>query len=340
MIIRDFNTESRILIVAEIGNNHEGSFEIARQLVIKAAECGVDAVKFQTFRTEHYVSKSDEARFSRLKSFELSFAQFAQLSNLAKELGLLFISTPFDLASAEFLEHIVDAYKIASGDNNFYPLLEVVARTGKPVIISTGVSDFEQVAKTISFVTRQWNDRKLKGQLALLHCVSSYPVAPGQANLRSMQCLAENFDHTIGYSDHTLGLDAALLAVALGARIIEKHFTLDHNFSGFRDHQLSADPKEMLELVQRIRNASAMLGKFEKVVQPDETGVVANIRRSIVAAKDLRQGHALAVGDLTWTRPAGGLPPGEEDRLIGRKLKHDFQFGEKILATDVEAAAA
>ena len=336
MRIGDFDLEKKVLVVAEIGNNHEGNFAIAKELVRKAAECGVDAVKFQTFKTEHYVSSSDAARFARLKSFELSYSQFEELSRLARSLGLLFMSTPFDLTSADFLDTIVDAFKIASGDNNYYPLIAQVVRTGRPVIISSGASDFQQVARTVEFVMRQPAEDGVAGRFAILHCVSGYPTPLDQANLRAIQVLADHFDYTVGYSDHTIGVMAALLAVALGARIIEKHFTLDKNFSDFRDHQLSADPAEMRELVRQVRVSSSMLGERNKVIQPCEEAVASAIRRSIVAGADLPAGHRITWSDLTWIRPASGLAPGEEQILVNRVLKRNVRFGEQLRASDVE----
>lgn len=337
MHIGAFDTKEKVLVVAEVGNNHEGNFEVAKELVRKAAESGADAVKFQTFITEHYVSKLDTARFNRLKSFEFSFAQFSQLADLTRSLGLLFISTPFDLKSAEFLRTAADAIKVASGDNNFYPLIASVAQSGKPVIISSGLSDLEHVRRIVKFVEEQWSKNGAPaGELAILHCVSSYPVPPAEANLQSIPLLAKNFSHTIGYSDHTIGIEAATLAVALGARIIEKHFTLDKHFSDFRDHQLSADPGEMKELVEGIRTVSALLGVADKKIQPSEEAVVAAVRRSIVAGRDLANGHCIVLADLTWIRPAGGLNPGEEGALIGKTLNRDVAFGERLQPSDVE----
>jgi sialic acid synthase SpsE len=336
MQIGNFDLAHNVLIVAEIGNNHEGNFETAKELVRQAAECGVPAVKFQTFNTEHFTSRSDSARFARLKSFELSHEQFAELAEVARSLGLLFISTPLDLGSATFLDSIVDAFKIASGDNDYYPLLAHVARRNKPLIISTGASDLQQVSRTVEFVKDQWAQDRIQGQLALLHCVSSYPVPAEQANLLAIPFLAENFDCTIGYSDHTRGINAALLAVGLGARLIEKHFTLDKQFSDFRDHQLSADPPEMRTLVQAVAQASLMLGKSEKKIQPCEEPSRAAIRRSIVAGADLPAGHRVVSSDLTCIRPGGGLAPGNEDQLIGKVLKRAVRFGDQLRTSDVE----
>ena len=336
MIIDTFDTDKEILVVAEIGNNHEGDFGVAQRLVKVAAKCGVGAVKFQTFKTEFYLSKSDMKRYERIKSFELRKSQFEKLSELTHSLGMLFISTPLDLESSIFLESLVDCYKIASGDNNFYPLIEQIAMTGKPIIMSTGIADLVQVKKSKKFICKVWQDRGLSHNLAILHCVSAYPVPPEQANLKAINTLQNELDCIIGYSDHTLGIDASLLAVALGARIIEKHFTLDKDFSDFRDHKISADPNEMKELVDRIRQASLMLGKYGKIVQPCEEEVVVNIRRSIVARRDLPKEHCIAPSDLMWTRPSGGLSPGEEGNLVGKRLRRAFLFGEVIHLSDVK----
>lgn len=336
MQIGSWSSDEDVLIVAEIGNNHEGNFAVASDLVRRAAECGVGAVKFQTFRTDYYVSRGDASRYARLKSFELSFSQFEGLARLARSLGLQFVSTPLDLASAEFLEGIVDAFKIASGDNTFYPLIGRVARSGKPMIVSAGLTDIEQIAGTVAFVKEQWRAHGIAGQLAVLHCVSSYPVPPEQANLLALRALAERLDCEVGYSDHTIGVEACMIAVALGARIIEKHFTLDKHYSDFRDHQLSADPPEMSQLVRRVGQVVAMLGRPEKVVQPAEAAVAPAARRSIVAATDLPRGHRLTWRDLTWIRPAVGLAPGEEGQLVGRVLKRDLAFGEPVLPSDLE----
>jgi sialic acid synthase SpsE len=325
-----------VLIVAEIGNNHEGSFDAAQALVRAAAAAGADAVKFQTFRTRHFVSAADRVRHQRLRSFELTHAQFEALQRLATSLGLLFVSTPLDLGSASFLEGLVDAYKIASGDNNFYPLIERVCQTGKPVIVSTGLSDLAQVARTVQFIERCWHAAGIRQDLALLHCVSAYPTPPEQANVAAVGRLAGELGCTVGYSDHTTGILACLLAVAQGARIIEKHFTLDKHYSDFRDHQLSADPAEMGELVRRIREATVLLGTGEKRLQQSEATAEPSIRRAIVAGADLAPGHRLVLADLTWLRPACGLPPGEEGRLVGRRLRHPVVFGQAIVEDDVE----
>jgi sialic acid synthase SpsE len=335
MKIGNFDVDRDVLVVAEIGNNHEGSVQAAMELVRRAAECGAHAVKFQTFQTRYFVSHRDPARYERLSSFELPYPAFEELHHLARTLGLLFISTPLDLESARFLEPLVDCYKIASGDNNFYPLIEQVCMTGKPIILSSGLSDLEQVLESKSFIESHWQSRAIRQQWAALHCVSMYPVPADQANLAAIPYLGEKLGCTVGYSDHTIGREACLIAVALGARIIEKHFTLDKNYSTFRDHQLSADPPEMKQLVQGIGLVRRMLGRREKVIQPGESQSVSSIRRSIVAGANLPRGHLLTRKDIIWIRPAVGLPPGKESQILGKPLRRDIPFGEPILPADV-----
>ncbi len=336
MRIGSHDVDAKVLIVAEIGNNHEGSFERATQMVESAAASGVDAVKFQTFRTKYFSSGADPERFKRLSSFELTYDQFAALEKLARKLGLIFISTPLDLESARFLQPLVDAFKIASGDNDFYALIDFVCSAGKPVVISSGLTDLAAIKKTRDFAAARLGGRPLRDALAILHCTSSYPAPPEQANLRVIPTFVDALGCTIGYSDHTMGVEACLGAVALGARILEKHFTLDKNLSDFRDHKLSADPNEMSRLVREVRTMEQLLGSPDKKRQAAEASIEPLARRSIVAAADLVAGHAITLSELTWIRPAGGLPPGDEAKLVGKKLKRDVRFGEKLTPADVE----
>lgn len=330
MQLAGFDLSKDVLVVAEIGNNHEGNIALAEELIGRAAEAGVNAVKFQTFRTEHYVSRRDEARFARLKSFELSYDVFEKLAGVAREAGLLFLSTPFDLASAEFLNRLVPAFKIASGDNDFYPLLEKTASCGKPILLSGGLADTSQLRHSKEFIEQVWERQGIRQELAVLHCVAGYPVPPEEANLAAIPRLRDELGCTIGYSDHTIGVQAAIIAAALGARIIEKHFTLDKNYSDFRDHQLSADPDEMALLVQEVKRTATLLGSGQKVVQQCEQANTTAIRRSIVAARDLPAGTAIGRDDITWVRPGSGLRPGSEPLVLGRMLRRSVQAGEII----------
>jgi len=330
MKIGEINSSEKVMVIAEIGNNHEGSYSLAEEMIGLAAGAGADAVKFQTFQTECYVSKDNDERYKKLKSFELSHHEFEKLSGVAKDEGVCFISTPFDLESAIFLDTIVDALKISSGDNNFYPLIEVVASTAKPIIMSTGFAGIQQIIKSKTLIEEIWDQKEIVQDLAILHCVSAYPVEPKYANLQSIQTLRELIDCTIGFSDHTLGTNAAIVSVGLGARIIEKHFTIDKNYSDFRDHQISSDPKEMKLLIQSVRDVEKMMGSGDKSPQLPEKDSVKHIRRSIVAKHTLSEGHIFQWDDITWTRPSGGLEPGEEQRINGKRLNQDIQKGEKI----------
>ncbi|MBL7129793.1 MAG: N-acetylneuraminate synthase family protein [Candidatus Omnitrophica bacterium] len=331
MKIGDFDLEKDILIVAEIGNNHEGDYMLAEKMIRLAVKAGAGAVKLQTYRTELYVNRKDKARFDKLKSFELTYDEFYRLSKVAQSEGVLFLSTPFDLESAEFLNTIVPAFKISSGDNTFYPLLEKVAQFGKPVILSSGLADLKQIRCSKSFIERIWEKVGRQQSLAVLHCVASYPVSPAEVNLMAISQLKYELQCTVGYSDHSLGIEAAVLSVVLGARIVEKHFTVDRNYSDFKDHQLSADPQNMSELVRRIKEITVLLGTGEINVQESEKSVSHLLRRSIAAKRDLPKGAKITWDDITWVRPAGGISPGEEHRFIGNSLSRSVKAGEQII---------
>jgi N,N'-diacetyllegionaminate synthase len=329
MKIENRDTGNEIIIIAEIGNNHEGCYALAEEMIGKAAEAGACAVKFQTIVPEKLVSISNKERIQQLKKFQLSYDEFERLSKVAKQENVLFLSTPFDIESAHFLNTIVPAFKIASGDNNFFPLIDVIAQTGKPIILSAGLTDLGQIKCSRDFIESIWRENGIVQDLAILHCVVSYPTIPEEANLLVIKEL-EKLGLTVGYSDHTKGIEAAVLSVAIGARIVEKHFTLDNNYSNFRDHQLSADPEEFAQLVERVRAASELLGQGEKTVQKSERLVMENIRRSIVARKDLDENVVLTWEDLSWVRPGGGLAPGSEEILLGKRLKKKVAVGELI----------
>jgi N,N'-diacetyllegionaminate synthase len=331
MRIGGFDTGRRVLVVAEIGNNHEGDPGVARELVRRAAEAGAHAVKLQTFHTPRFVRPRDSARFEQLSRYELGAAVVQELAELARSHGLLFLSTPLDLGSVDLLEPLVDGYKIASGDNDFFPLLERVAHTGKPVVVSAGLVDVEG-ARAAKEALERGDDN---ADVAVLHAVTAYPAPPESVNLAAIPTLARELQCTVGYSDHTLGNEACVAAVALGARILEKHFTLDHDHSDFRDHKLSADPGELRELVERVALVETLIGRPEKAVQDAEADLAPAVRRSIAAARDLPRGRVLVPADLTWLRPRDGLAPGQEDRLLGRALRRDVPSGESILEEDV-----
>jgi N,N'-diacetyllegionaminate synthase len=333
MKIGPLDTRQRVLIVAEIGNNHEGDLDRARKMIREAAATGADAVKFQTIVPERLVSSDQAERLAQLRSFALTRQQFEALAAEAAGAGVLFLSTPFDLDAVEWLDALVPAYKVASGDNDFFPLFDRVAGTGKPVMVSLGFGGHVHAADIVARFRSAWRRHGIdSGELALLHCVAAYPTADEQAGLGAIRQLLE-LGVTVGYSDHTLGIKAAELAVAAGARIVEKHFTLDKAQSSFRDHQLSADPAEMRALVAAVRRAERMCGL---PIEP-ATAVSAAIaaRRSIAAARDLPVGTAIESGDLTWVRPGQGFRPGEEGRVVGKRVRTAIASGRLIRPDDL-----
>lgn len=336
MKVDNHETDESVFIIAEIGNNHEGNVEVAKRMISAAAKARVNAVKFQTLRPEGLVQSKEKARVEILKRFELSYQQFENLAKTAADEGLMFLSTPFDLEACNFLNDLVPVFKVASGDNTFYPLLERIASFGKPVILSTGLAELNEIEKAKALFERIWERDNRNTELALLHCVTSYPTPASEANLRVIQLLQEKFGGCVGYSDHTLGITAAISSVALGARIIEKHFTLDKNYSAFRDHQLSADPLEMAELVKGVRELELLLGSGEKSVRDLESTNMIGSRRSISVNKDLPKGHVLRWEDLCWLRPGNGIQPGSEDLVVGKKITENLSQGTMLSESIIE----
>ena len=328
MKIGNFDTTEKVLIIAEIGNNHEGDFELAKDMIDAAAEAGANAVKFQTITPSRLVSTREQERIRQLQRFSFSRDQFAALKERADEEKVIFISTPFDLEAVDWLNPLVPAFKIASGDNDFWPLLEKIAFTGKPIILSLGLGKVKDATKIASFFKKLWHDSEIDFPgLAFLHCVVSYPAPDDQANLRNiMKIKCEQV--TPGYSDHTLGIKAAELAVACGARIIEKHFTLNKSQSDFRDHQLSADPSELEALVQAIAEVEKFLGSSDDSIRDCEKQNATAVGRSIASSRDISMGETISIADICWVRPRNGLKPGEEHLIIGKKLSSPIYEGE------------
>jgi len=329
--IGQFELGERPLLVAELGNNHEGDAGVARELIHAAAAAGADAVKLQTFRVDEFVRPRDEARHRQLARFELSADEVRELGELAHELGLLFVSTALDLPSVELLEPLVDAFKVASGDNDFLPLLDRLADIDRPLIVSTGLLELEEIRALQQRIEDRRAQRGGEADLAFLHAVTAYPCPPEQVNLAAIPMLARELGCPIGYSDHTLGVEACVLAATLGAGILEKHVTLAHDFSDFRDHQLSATPDELSELVAALDRAQVLLGAAAKAAQPAEEELRTAVRRAIVAARDLEAGTVVTAADLTWMRPRDGLPPGQEALLVGQRLRRAVARGDAIL---------
>lgn len=325
-------------LIAEAGVNHNGDVELAHRLVDAAADAGADAVKFQTFdpdllvsplapKAEYQISTTDasESQLEMLRRLVLPREALAALAARADRRGLLFLSTPFDEASADFLEGLgMPAFKVPSGELTNHAFIAHLAAKGKPVLLSTGMAGLTEVAQAVHVVRAQGDP-----PLALLHCVTSYPAPPADCNLRAIGAMAAAFGVPVGWSDHTEGLRLSLAAVAAGATLLEKHFTLDRDLPG-PDHRASLEPGELAELVQAIREVGVALGDGRKRPMPSELANAAVARRSLHASRALPVGHVLTAGDLAALRPGTGLPPSLRDRLVGRRVRVAVERGEML----------
>jgi N-acetylneuraminate synthase len=332
---RKIGSGERCFVIAEAGVNHNGDFALAKQLVDTAKESGADAVKFQTYiaekviapdapKAEYQAAATDptESQLEMVKKLQLSFDQFAQLKSHCDDRGILFLSTPFDNDSADFLDLLgMGAFKIPSGEITNIPFLRYLAGKGKPLILSTGMSTLEEVSEALEAIVDEKNE-----QVILLHCVSSYPTPAAEVNLRAMKTMAKTFDLPVGFSDHTNGINIALAAVALGACIIEKHFTLDKNLPG-PDHQASLEPAELAALVSGIHEVESALGDGRKEPAPCERDVATVARRSLVAKRTISAGSIVSADSIAILRPGTGLPPAMINRVVGRQAKTDIPSG-------------
>ena len=328
-------TRERILI-AEIGNNHEGDSRLAIELAHAAVESGADVVKVQLINPERLVNISQTQRIEQLNRFRLPMQTFEEMAKIAHAKGAYFMASAFDVDSLEEINPLVDGIKIASGDMDFHPLLVKAASLNKPLILSTGMHTLKEIKTSVGLIASSLNSGLLTEHLALLHCVSLYPVSLADANLKVIQTLQKEFNLTVGYSDHALGIEAAIASLSLGTRMIEKHFTLDKTRTTFRDHALSADPADMRRLADVIHQYDAMLGSGEKNVSEAEASMSEVARRSIVAAKDLSAGVFLKESDFDCIRPRNGLPPSDISFLVGKKLKTSLKRHDVFLKEHVE----
>ena len=326
-----------IFIIAEAGVNHNGSFELACQMIDAAKKAGVDCIKFQTFQTGSLVSHNaqkayyqkkttgDSSQEEMLRKLELSYDEFVSLKQYCDKIGICFLSTPFDYESIVFLNSIeMPFWKIPSGEITNYPYLVALAKTGKPVVMSTGMCEMDEIGAAINVL----KDNGTK-DIKLLHCNTEYPTPFEDVNLRAMQTMRDKFGMEVGYSDHTPGIEAPIAAAAMGATIIEKHFTLDRNMEG-PDHKASLEPDELAAMVRAVRNVEAALGSGIKEPSNSEKKNIAIARKSIVAAKGIRKGEILTEENLTAKRPGSGISPMKWLEVIGTKAVRDFEKDELI----------
>lgn len=327
------------LIIAEAGVNHNGSIEMAKQLIDAAAVAGVDYVKFQTFKAEKLVTKdakqaeyqqrnaAEDSQYAMLKKLELTPRQHEELITYCMQKGVRFLSTAFDLESIEYLHSLnLGLWKIPSGEITNYPYLKRIAQYGEPVIMSTGMCSMGDVEQALNVLLR---NGLTKEQISLLHCNTEYPTPMQDVNLKAMLQLRDEFGIKVGYSDHTKGIEVPIAAVALGAEVIEKHFTLNRTLPG-PDHKASLEPNELKAMVDAIRNIEQALGNGQKHVSASEEKNMAIARKSIVAAKDIKRGELLTEENLTTKRPGSGISPMRWEEVIGTKAIRDFAEDEQI----------
>ncbi len=323
---------NKVLIIAEAGVNHNGDINLAKELVNVAAEAGADYVKFQTFKAESLVSRNaqkaqyqiengsdkDETQFEMLKKLELSSSMHSELMKHCAVKGIKFLSTPFDVASIDYLSALdLDLFKIPSGEITNLPYLRKIAQTKKPIIMSTGMCEMDEVKAAVAVL----REHGVKNEdLMLLHCNTEYPTPMSDVNLAAMVTMANELDVRTGYSDHTTGIEIPIAAVAMGAVCIEKHFTLDKQMDG-PDHKASLDPNELTEMIRSIRNIEKALGDGIKRPSNSELKNRAIARKSIFVKANTKQGHILTMDDLSIKRPGDGISPMEIDQVLGKRMK-------------------
>ncbi|HDL20053.1 MAG TPA: N-acetylneuraminate synthase [Nitrospirae bacterium] len=338
-------------IIAEAGVNHNGSLDTALAMVDAAVQAGADAVKFQTFKAERLVTKTaakaeyqientgaGESQSDMLKRLELSPKMHRELFSYCSEKNIIFMSTPFDEESANMLNDLeMEIFKVPSGEITNKQLLQHIAAKGKEIILSTGMSFLEEVGKAVSWINEAWSGTEKKPHLTLLHCVSSYPADVEDSNLLAMKTMEEAFGFPVGYSDHTLGTEVAVAAVAIGAKVIEKHFTLDRNMDG-PDHRASLEPDELRSMVTAIRNIEKAIGDGVKKPVKSEEDARMVVRRSLVAKKDLKSGDTITPDDLEIKRPGTGIPPEFNGTVPGMHVKKDIKADSIIRWEDLKDA--
>lgn len=336
----------RVIIIAEAGVNHNGDFENAKKLILAAANAGADYVKFQTFKADKLVTKDAQkaeyqkinlkedtnTQYDMLKKLEMSEQWHYELIKYANECGIKFLSTGFDEESIDFLDSLnIDLFKVPSGEITNKPYLEHIAKKGRQIVISTGMSNLQEIKDAVEVIQ---NHQITNKNIIILHCNTEYPTPMQDVNLLAMNTIKNELGVHVGYSDHTLGIEVPIAAVAMGATVIEKHFTLDKNMEG-PDHKASLDPLELKQMVNSIRNIEmALSGSGIKEPSPSELKNIQIARKSIHTNKSLSKGQTLKREDLIMMRPGDGISPMDVDLVINKKIVYDLPGGHKLSKTD------
>jgi len=327
----------KTFIIAEAGVNHNGDKAVAKKLVDAAAKAGADAVKFQTFKAAKVVTAGAAkatyqaenigaagTQLEMLEKLELSASAHKELAEYCVKKGIMFMSTAFDAESADMLDRLgMKIFKIPSGEITNKPFIEHIALKKKPIILSTGMSYIGEVEKAVGWINEKWKSLKQRPQLTLLHCVSNYPAQPEDSNLLAIQAMERAFGLPVGFSDHTRVIEVAVAAVAVGAKVVEKHFTLDRTMKG-PDHRASLEPHELTAMVESIRNVEKSLGDGIKRPVTSEADTRIAARRSLVAARDIKAGKIIAEGDILIKRPGDGILPEFKDIIVGMRARQNI----------------
>lgn len=330
---RIIDEQSPIFLIAEAGVNHNGDFNLAKKMIKVARKANVDAIKFQTFITENLLLKStpkasyqkkstdsNEGFYEMLKRYEFSKMQFRELKDYCESLGIVFLSTPFDSTSVQWLEDLnIEAYKIGSGDMNNFPLLKLICQKKKPIFLSTGMATMEEVRESVNYI----EDHDIC-DLVIFQCTTNYPTSYDEVNLNVIESFKNEFpSHIIGFSDHSQGLEASIGAAAKGVKVIEKHFTLDKKMDG-PDHRASLNPVELKQWVKSIRNIEKALGKYEKIPLEKEKEIAQIARKSVITKKNIQKDGTLTVDNISVKRPGTGISPKFFDKLLGKSVIRDI----------------
>lgn len=339
---------SKVIIIAEAGVNHNGDFDNAKKLILAASNAGANYVKFQTFKADKLVSIDAEkaeyqkanfndggmTQYEMLKKLEMSEEWHYELIKYAKECGIKFLSTGFDELSIDFLDSLnIDLFKIPSGEITNKPYLEHIAKKAKPIILSTGMATIEEIGEAIAILIE---NKITKEDITILHCNTEYPTPMNDVNLLAMNFIRDKFGVRVGYSDHTEGIEVPIAAVALGAKLIEKHFTLDKAMNG-PDHKASLDPSELLKMVKAIRNIEfAISGSGKKEVSESEIKNIIVARKSIHLKNAMKAGQQIHKKDLIMKRPGDGISPMKIETIIGKSIIQDLQKDHKLELKDLK----
>lgn len=336
---------SKPYIIAEIGSNHNGDMDLAKKIIDSAVECGCDSVKFQSFDNKSLICReeyeantvyndSKKKHFGSLnemvEKYYLRKEQHYELSEYCNKVGINFCSTPFSYEEVDLLEDVgVSFFKIASMDINNIPLLKYIAKKQKPVMLSTGMASLAEIENAVKTIEAEGNK-----EIIILHCISIYPPKYKDINLLNIPMLADTFGYPVGFSDHSIGISIPLASVALGAKVIEKHFTIDKNLPGW-DHEISADPAEMKIIVKESANVLTALGVKRRIVSSDEENKKAKFRRSIVISKNISEGDIITENDILFKRPGTQIPPEQYSFVVGRRLNKDKLYDDLLKWEDL-----